>query len=181
MNYFETSEGFTIMNRIANSMEQIAKELHDLNDKMSEVPKKADLDEVKAISDRLMKEHAEAYASLANSEDDLVVKDDTIEGNEVSSFDEVRVQFTANMEVNYGGVLKVSGQDLKDMGMTSWDEFFDENGKPREGLPEDFLIELADKAYYEANQKASEDYIDEYWEGSNNEYNYDFEQEQMVF
>lgn len=60
MNYFETSEGFTVMNRLAHSMEQIAKELHDLNDKMNEVPKKADLDEVKAISDRLMKKHAEA-------------------------------------------------------------------------------------------------------------------------
>lgn len=172
MNYFESSEGFTVMKQIADSIEQIAKELHELNAKMVDVPVKADPKELKAISDRLMNKYAKAYSSLAGLENNVVFKD---EGTE--EIEKKKVRFYVNMDVTYGGVLTVSKQDLKDMGMTSWNEFFDENGKPREGVPEDSLKELADKTYYEANQNTNKEYLDEYWEGSNNEYNYNFEQE----
>lgn len=53
----------------------------------------------------------------------------------------------------------------------------DEDGKPREGAPEEFLEELTNKAFYEVNQKDRKDYLDEYWEGSNNTYNYQGERE----
>lgn len=172
MNYFESSEGFTVMRQIADSMEQIAKELHELNAKMVDTPVKADPKELKAISDRLMNKYAKAYSSLAGLENNVVFKD---EGTE--EIEKKKVRFYVNMDVTYGGVLTVSKQDLKDMGMTSWNEFFDENGKPREGVPEDSLKELADKTYYEANLNTNKEYLDEYWEGSNNEYNYNFEQE----